>query len=84
VDMVIYDEDKALILLSSLPEGDYETFVLTLINGKQSLNYNKISFALVNHELRKKNKELSNNTSVEALTVRSMVPVERAKMIVED
>jgi len=34
VDVVIGEEDKALILLSSLPDEDYETFVLTLINGK--------------------------------------------------
>ena len=27
-------EDKALILLSSLSDDDYENFVLTLINGK--------------------------------------------------
>ena len=32
VDMVIEEEDKAL--LSSLPDEDYETFVLTLINSK--------------------------------------------------
>ena len=34
VDEVIKDEDKALVLLSSLPDDDYETSVLTLINGK--------------------------------------------------
>ena len=56
VDVVIEDEDKTLILLSSLPDEDYETFILTLINGKQSLSYNEISFALVNHELRRKKK----------------------------
>ena len=33
VDEVIKDEDKALILLSFLPDDVYETFVLTLING---------------------------------------------------
>jgi len=35
VDEVIKDEDKALIL-SSLSDEEYETLVLTLINGKQS------------------------------------------------
>ena len=39
VDEVIKDEDKALIILSSLLDDDYETFVLTLINSKQSLSY---------------------------------------------
>ena len=40
VDEMIKDEDKALILLNSLPDEEHETFVLTLINGKQSLSYN--------------------------------------------
>ena len=70
MDVVIEVKDKALILLSSLPDEDYETFVLTLINGKQFIGYNEVSPALVNHELRKKDKESSNNTSVETLTVR--------------
>ena len=35
-----------------------------------SLSYNEVSAALVNHELRRKNKESSNSTSAEALTVR--------------
>jgi len=53
VDVVIEEDDKALILLSSLPDRDYETFVLTLISGKQSLCYNEFFSALVNHELRR-------------------------------
>ena len=32
VDVVIDEEDKTFILLSSLPDEGYETFVLTLIN----------------------------------------------------
>ena len=47
-------EDKTVILLNSLPDEEYETFVLTLINGKQSLNYNDVSAALVNYEVRRK------------------------------
>ena len=39
VDVVINDKDKALILLSSLPDESYETFVLTLINRRTSLRY---------------------------------------------
>jgi len=35
-----------------------------------SLSYNEVSAALVNHELRRKDKESSNSTSAEALTVR--------------
>ena len=34
VDVVIEDEDNALILLSSLPDEDCETYVLTLLNDK--------------------------------------------------
>ena len=48
VDVVIEEEDKTLILLSSFPDKDYETFVLTLINGKQFFVYNEVSSTLVN------------------------------------
>ena len=34
IDEVIKDEDKALVLLSSLPDDEYEISILTLINGK--------------------------------------------------
>ena len=54
VDVLIEKEDKVLILLSSLPDEDYETFILTLINGKQSLSYHEVSSALVNHEFKTK------------------------------
>jgi len=57
VDVVINEEDKPLILLSSFSDENYESFVLTLINGKQSLGYNEVSFALVNHGLRRKDKD---------------------------
>ena len=49
VDVKIEEEDKVLILLNSLPEEEYETFILTLINGKQTLNYSDVSPALVNY-----------------------------------
>ena len=61
VNEVMKDEEKTLILLSSLLDNDYETFDITLINGKQSLSYNEVSITLVNHELRQKDKESSNN-----------------------
>ena len=57
VNVVINAEDKSLILLSSLPDEGYETFVLTLINGRTSLSYVEITTALVNLELRRKDKE---------------------------
>ena len=37
MDEVIKDEDKGLILLSSLLKEEYETFVLTLINDNSHL-----------------------------------------------
>ena len=51
VEVSIEEQDKALILLNSLPDENYETFVLTLINGKQSLGYHEVSSALINQEL---------------------------------
>ena len=71
MDVDIEEEDKTVILLNSLPDEEYETFVLTLISGKQSINYNDVSAALVNYEVRRKDKQSSSNgTSTEALMVR--------------
>ena len=42
--LVIEGEDKTLILLSSLPDERYETFVLTLINRRTSLSYSEVTF----------------------------------------
>ena len=53
VNVKIEEEDKAVILLNSLPEEEYETFTLTLINGIQTLNYSEVSAALVNYEVRR-------------------------------
>ena len=67
VDVKIEEEDKALILLNSLPEEKYETFILTLINGKQTLSCSDVSAALVNYEVRTKDKQSSSNgTSAKA------------------
>jgi len=71
VDVSIEEDDKALIFLNSLPDEEYVTFVLTLTNGKQTLNYSDVSAALVNYEVRRKDKHSSSNgTSTEVLTVR--------------
>jgi len=50
VDVKIDKEDKSVILLNSLLDEEYETFTLTMINGRQTLNYNEVSVALVNYE----------------------------------
>jgi len=71
VDVDIKEEDKVLILLNSLPDEEDETFVLTLINEKQALNYNDVSAALVNYEVRRKDKQSSSSsTSAETLVVK--------------
>ena len=75
LDIVIEDVDKALILLSSLPDEGYETFVLTLINRRISLSYSEMIAALVSLELRRKDKECStSDTSAEVLTMRGSSP----------
>jgi len=73
VDEVIKDKDKALILLSSLPDEEYEILILTLINGKSSLRYNDVSAAFVNHEMRRKDKVSSSDSiTAEVLTAREI------------
>ena len=75
LDVVIDDKDKALILLSSLPDDGYETFLLTLINGRRSLSYKEVTTAVVNLELRRKNNEcFTSDTSAEALTAKESSP----------
>ena len=67
----IEEENKMVVLLNLLPDEEYKTFVLTLINGRQSLNYNDVSAALVNYEVRRKDKQFSSNgASAKALMVR--------------
>ena len=69
--MKVEEEDKALILLSSLPDEEYETFTLTLINGRQTLNYSEVSAALISYEVRRQDRlSSSRSTSAQALTVR--------------
>jgi len=77
LNVVIDDEDKALILLSSLLDEGYETFVLILINGRTFLSYKEVTTALVNLELRRKDKESSGSTSAEVLAVGRSSPNQR-------
>jgi len=64
VDVKIEEEDKAVILLNSLLEEEYETFTLTLINCRQTLNYSEVSFALVNYEVRRQDKLSSSESTL--------------------
>ena len=71
MDVNIEKKDKAVILLNSLSDEEYETFILILINEKQSLKYNDVSVVLVNYEVRRKDKQSSfSSTSAEVLVVR--------------
>ena len=71
VNVEINEEDKVVILLNSLPEEEYETFTLTLINERKFLNYNEVFDALVNYEVRRHDR-LSSSESIttKALAVR--------------
>ena len=71
VDVEIDEEDKAVILLNSLPQEEYETFTLTLINRRISLDYNEVSAARVSYEVRRQDRLSSlGSTMAEALAVR--------------
>ena len=71
VDVEIDEENKAVILLNSLPQEEYETFTLTLINGRKSLSYGEVSAALVSYEVRRQDRlSSSGSTTAEALAVR--------------
>jgi len=70
VDLNIEQEGKALILLNFLSDEEYETFILTLINRKQSLKYNDVPVALVNYEVREDKQSFFSSTSAKTLVVR--------------
>jgi len=80
VDFKIDEEDKAVIRLNSLPDEEYETFTLIFINGRQTLNYNEVSVALVNYEVRRQDRLSSHgSTSAEALAVRGKCSYRKGK-----
>jgi len=71
VDVKIDEKDKAVVLLNYLPDEEYETFTLILINGRQTLNYSKVSASLVNYEVRRQDRLSSHESiSAEVLEVR--------------
>jgi len=69
LDVEIDDEDKALLLLNSLPDT-YEHLVTTLLYGKEKIKFIDVSNALVNNEYRKKDQIVHNESTSEALIVR--------------
>ena len=78
IDEKISDEYKTIILLGSLPDEEYDTFVLTLLNERSSISYSEVTNALTNYVLRRKDKETSRaSTSGEALSTRGRSPYPR-------
>jgi len=69
LDVEINYEDKALLLLNSLPET-YEHLVTTLLYGKEKIKFIDVSNVLVNNEYRKKDQIVYKESTSEALTVR--------------
>lgn len=67
IEVVIEDEDKAMILLCSLPPS-YEHLVTTLTWGKDTLKVDEITTALLAHNQRKQNNAEGSQT--EALYVK--------------
>lgn len=79
LDVEIIDEDKALLLLNSLPEG-YEHLTTTLLcdkdyelygkyYGKDEVKFIVVSNALVNNVYRKKDRHDQRDSTSEALVV---------------
>ena len=68
VEVKIDEEDRAIILLCSLP-GSYEHLVTTLTYGKEDVKVDEIITALLGHEQRRKN-NLSKDSFRRAFVVR--------------
>ncbi|KAK5839561.1 hypothetical protein PVK06_008362 [Gossypium arboreum] len=63
------DEDKALLLLNSLPD-EYDHLTTTLLHGKDTITFDTVCSALYRYETRKKDKKDHRDTTAEVLTVR--------------
>ena len=69
-----------MIFMNSLPDEKYETFTLSLINGRQTLNYSNVSAALINYKVRRQDKlSSSEGTSAEALVIRGKSSNQKGK-----
>jgi hypothetical protein len=68
LDVEIGDEDKAFLLLNSLPDI-YDHLITTLLYGKDEIKFDDVFNALTNNEYRKKDKQAHRDTISEALIV---------------
>ena len=69
LEVEIKDEDKALLLLNSLPDT-YDHLIITLLYRKNEIKFNDVSNALTNNEYHKKDKQAYVDTGSEVLMVR--------------
>ena len=65
----VKDEDKALLLLASLPD-EYDHLITTILHGKNEVTFDEVYNALYNTEIRKKDKKEHGYAKVEAYTAR--------------
>ena len=63
VDVKIDEEDKALILLSSLQES-YDHIITTMLNGKETLILEEVTLTLLSNKIRKKPNQEEQTESV--------------------
>ncbi|KAG8502473.1 hypothetical protein CXB51_000399 [Gossypium anomalum] len=69
LDEKFEDEDRALLLLNSLPD-EYDHLTTTLLYGKDTITFDAVCIALYRSETRKKDKRDHRDTTAEVLTVR--------------
>ena len=71
LEVDISSEDKALLLLNSLPDN-YDHLITALLYGKDEIKFDDVSNALTNNEYRMKDKQVQRDTTIEALIVKEM------------
>lgn len=63
LDVDILDEDKALLLLNSLPD-EYDHLITTLLYGKEEIKVDVVASALIGNEYRRRDKMVHRDTAV--------------------
>ncbi|KAH9655560.1 Integrase catalytic domain-containing protein [Citrus sinensis] len=71
VNIILEDEDRALILLSSLPES-YEHFVDTLLYGRQTISLKDVKDALESKDLKKRSDMKDQNNAEDCFEKRKL------------